>query len=152
MSNNIEIIDLNFGFSGVLVVKNLPAKAGDTDQILGLGRSPEGGSYNHSSVFAWRTHRQRSLVGYSPWNHEELDMTKHTNTQSIFIIKCQTLYEVPKRPAIQEIQEMCVQSLGQEDPLEEGMATHSSIFGWRIPWTEDSGRLQSMESQKVGHY
>ena len=40
-----------------------------------------------------------------------------------------------------------VRCLGQEDPLEEGMATHSSILAWRIPWTEGPGRLQSMESQ-----
>ena len=39
----------------------------------------------------------------------------------------------------------------QEDPLEKGMATHSSILAWRIPWTEDSGRLQSMGLQRVGH-
>ena len=50
--------------------------------------------------------------------------------------------------AVQEIQ---VQSLGQEDPLEEGMATHSSILAWRIPWTEEPGGLQSMGSQRVGH-
>ena len=42
-------------------------------------------------------------------------------------------------------------SLGQEDPLEEEMATHSSILAWRIPWTEEPGRLQSMGSQRVGH-
>ena len=42
-------------------------------------------------------------------------------------------------------------SLGWEDPLEEGMATHSSILAWRIPWTEESGRLQPMGSQRVGH-
>ena len=42
-------------------------------------------------------------------------------------------------------------SLDQEDPLEKGMATHSSILAWRIPWTEDPGGLQSMESQIVGH-
>ena len=41
--------------------------------------------------------------------------------------------------------------LGQEDPLEEAMATHSSILAWRIPWTEEPGRLQSMGSQRVGH-
>ena len=51
-------------------------------------------------------------------------------------------------PAVQEMQ---VQSLGQEDALEKEMATHSSIFAWAIPWTEDPGRLQSMESQRVGH-
>ena len=42
-----------------------------------------------------------------------------------------------------------VQSLSQEDPLEKGMATHSSILAWRIPWPEESGRLQSMGSQRV---
>ena len=40
---------------------------------------------------------------------------------------------------------------GSDDPLEEGMATHSSILAWRIPWTEEPGRLQSMGSQRVGH-
>jgi len=44
-----------------------------------------------------------------------------------------------------------VRSLGQEDPQEEGMATHSNNFSWRIPWKEKPGRLQSMGSQKVGH-
>ena len=46
---------------------------------------------------------------------------------------------------------MQVQSLSWEDPLEEGMAIHLSILAWRIPWTEEHGRLQSMESQRVGH-
>ena len=44
-----------------------------------------------------------------------------------------------------------VQSQGQEDPLEKGMAIHSSILAWRIPWTEEPGRLYSMRSQRVGH-
>ena len=44
-----------------------------------------------------------------------------------------------------------VQSRGQEDPLEKEMATYSSTLAWKIPWTEESGRLQSMGSQKVGH-
>ena len=46
---------------------------------------------------------------------------------------------------------MQVQSLGWEDPLKEGMATNSSLVAWRIPWTEEPGRLQSIESQRVGH-
>ena len=50
-------------------------------------------------------------------------------------------------PAMQETQ---VQSLGWEDPLEKGMATHSSILAWRIPWTEEPGGLQSMGLQRVG--
>ena len=54
-------------------------------------------------------------------------------------------------PAMQETQEMLVGSLGQEDPLEEGMETHSSVLAWRVPWTEEPGRLQSIRSQRVGH-
>ena len=48
---------------------------------------------------------------------------------------------------MQEMQETQVQSLGREDPLEKEMATHSSTLAWKIPWTEESGRLQSMGSQ-----
>ena len=47
------------------------------------------------------------------------------------------------------VQETWVQSMGQEDPLEEGMATQSSILAWRIPWTEEPGRLQPMQSRRV---
>ena len=49
------------------------------------------------------------------------------------------------------MQEMWVHSLGQEDPLEKEMATHSSILVWKILWPEEPGGLQSMGSQKVGH-
>ena len=52
---------------------------------------------------------------------------------------------------MQEMQETCVGSLGQEDPPEKEIATHSSILAWRIPWTEKTGGLQSMGSQRVGH-
>ena len=49
------------------------------------------------------------------------------------------------------MQETSVQSLAQEDPLEKEMATHSNILAQRIPWTEEPGRLQSMEPQRIGH-
>ena len=49
------------------------------------------------------------------------------------------------------IQENWVQSLGQEDPLQKGMPTHSSILAWRIPWTEELGGLSSMGLQRVRH-
>jgi len=49
------------------------------------------------------------------------------------------------------MQETQVQSLGWEYPLEKGLATHSSILVWKIPWTEEPGRLQSMGLQRVGH-
>ena len=48
-------------------------------------------------------------------------------------------------------QKTWVRSLGREDPLEKGIATHSSILAWRIPWTKEPGRLQSMELQTAGH-
>ena len=79
-------------------------------------------------------HRQRSLAGYSPWGRKELDTTERL---SLFT----TIYKMgfagdlmgKESPAVQEIQKMWVQSLGQEDPLEKGMVTHSSILAWRIP-------------------
>ena len=49
------------------------------------------------------------------------------------------------------IQETWVQFLGWENPLEKRMATHSSIFAWRVPWTEEPSGLQSMDSQRAGH-
>ena len=55
---------------------------------------------------------------------------------------------VKNLPAIQEMQ---VRSLGWEDPLKEGMETHSSTLAWEIPWIEETGRLQSMGLQRVGH-
>ena len=55
---------------------------------------------------------------------------------------------VKNLPAMQEI---WVQSLGQEDPLKKEMAIHSSILAWRIPWTGEPGGLQSMGSQRVAH-
>ena len=55
---------------------------------------------------------------------------------------------VKNLPAVQETQ---VQSLGQEDPLEKGMATYSSVLAWKIPWTQEPGGLQYMGLQRVGH-
>ena len=55
---------------------------------------------------------------------------------------------VKNMPAMQET---CIQSLGQEEPLEKGTATHSSILSWGIPRTEKPGRLQSMGLQRIGH-
>ena len=58
---------------------------------------------------------------------------------------------VKNLPVMQKMQETQVQSLDGEDPLKKGMATLSSIFAWRIPWTEELGRAQSTASQRVGH-
>ena len=68
-------------------------------------------------------------------------------TQYIYMasLVAQTVMDLPA------MQETRVRSFGREDPPEEGMATHSSILAWRIPWTEEPGGLQSMGSQRVGH-
>ena len=72
---------------------------------------------------------------------------------SIFsFIKSSLVAQMVKNlPAMQKKQENCVRSLGQEDLLEKGMATHSSIHAWRIPWTEEPSGLQSMGSKRVRH-
>ena len=59
--------------------------------------------------------------------------------------------KVKNGPAMQETQETWFQSLSREHPLEEEMATHLSILAGKIPWTEETGRLQSIASQRVGH-
>ena len=68
--------------------------------------------------------------------------------QAIIWIETLVAQMVKNLPAMQET---WVWSLGWKDPLEKGMATHSNILAWRIPWTEEPGRLQSMGSQRVGH-
>ena len=73
---------------------------------------------------------------------EEKRMALKDEMQSRLIVYLKRL------PAMWETQ---VQSLGQEDPLEKEMATHSKILAWRIPWTEEPGGLQSTGSQRVGH-
>ena len=67
----------------------------------------------------------------------------------IFFIGASLVAQMVKNPPA--IQETWVQSLGQEYPLEKEMATYSNVLAWRIPWTEEPGRLQSMESQRVRH-
>ena len=63
----------------------------------------------------------------------------------VYSLVTQTVKNLPA------MQETWVRSLSREDPLEKGMATHSSILAWRIPWTEEPGRLQFVGSQRVGH-
>ena len=64
------------------------------------------------------------------------------------VIEAAVAQMVKSLPAVWETR---ARSLGQKDPLEKEMATHSSILAWRIPWMEEPGRLQSMRSQRVGH-
>ena len=86
------------------------------------------------------------------WNQESISF-ENLIQPSLFYLPCMkwasVVAQVVKNlPAMQEIQ---VQSLGQEDPLKEGAATHCSILAWRIPRTEKTDKLQSTGSQRVGH-
>ena len=88
------------------------------------------------------------------WDKEEEVIIQPGNTIPKFkniytIFGASTVAQSVKNlPAMQETR---VQFLGREDSLEKEMANHSSILAWRIPWTEEPGRLQSMGSQGVGH-
>ena len=83
-------------------------------------------------------------MGDTCWYRSEWKEVKYYELPRV--AQCKGIY-----PLMKEKQETRVQSLGQEDPLEEEMATHSSILAWKIPRTEEPGRLQSTGLQKVGH-
>ena len=130
------------------MVKNLPANTGDLGSIPGSGRSPgEGNGYplQHSCLEkamnrgAW----QATVTGITKsWTLNDLHFTSLPRGASLVVQRVKCL------PAMQET---WVRSLGQEDPLEKEMATHSSTLAWKIPWTEKPGRLQSIGSRTVGH-
>ena len=136
-----------WGFPGVSVVKNLPASAGDTGPIPGSGRSPGGGRGNPLQCSCLEI----------PWT-EELGRLQSMGSQTVghnLVSEQQMGFPGSasgKEPACQcKRHRMWVQSLGREDPLEEGMATHSSVLAWRIPGTGEPGGLPSMGSHRVGH-
>ena len=83
-----------------------------------------------------KSHGWRNLVGYSPWSLKESDTTEKLHF--LFFLVAQMVKSLPT------MQETWVQSLGQEDPPEKEMATHSSVLGWERPWTEEPGGVQSM--------
>ena len=85
-------------------------------------------------------------IGYTPWpaSNNSGHHNKHLCYAPWAFLVAQTVKNLPA------MRETRVQSLGQEDPLEKKMVTHSSILAWRIPWTEELGGLQSMGLQRVG--
>ena len=100
----------------------------------------------HASILAWKI----------PWTEEpgglqstRLKQLKRLSSSSTVNLASQATLVVKNLPASAGDIRMQVLSLGREDPLEEGMATHSSILAWKIPWTEKPGGLQSMGSQRV---
>ena len=96
-----------------------------------------------------KSHGWRSLVGKTQWGRKESDTTERL-THTYMVLKGASLVAqmVKNLPAVLKT---WVQSLGQEDPLEEEMATHSTVLAWRSPWTEEPGKLQSMGLHRVRH-
>ena len=122
----------------VQMVKNLPAMR--ETQVLPLVWEDilEKGMATHSNILAWRTLQTEEPGGIQSmglqrggygWTSLVAQTIKHLST----------------------MWETWVRSLGREDPLEKEMAIHSRTIAWKIPWTEEPGRLQSMGSQRVGH-
>ena len=123
--------------------------------IPGSGRSPGGGHGNPLQSTCLENPMDRgtwwTIVHGIAESQARVSASAHT-----YAYMC--IYGLPRWRlwyriclSVKETQETWVRSLGREDPLEEGMATPSSIFAWRIPWAEEPGRLQSMGSQRVGH-
>ena len=98
----------------------------------------------HSSIFAWKTSTDKGI-----WQATVHGVAKSQTRLSDAV--SQVVLVVKNQPAMQETFERGVLSLGQDNPLEKSIATHSSILAWTIPWTEVVGRLQSMGSQRVRH-
>ena len=157
------------------MVKNLPANTGDirdTGSIPGSGRSPGGGHCNplqysclenpmdrgawwavvhrfskSQTQLKWLgTHREKLLpILAFAWTTSE---SLYHLSYSYKLMNSLVTQMVKNMPAVWET---WVWSLGQEDSLKKGMATHSSILAWRIPWTEEPGGPLSMGSQRVGY-
>ena len=96
------------------------------------------------------SHQPGTTTGSSPLSSHKLGTTTGSSQPPVLRLVWASLVAqtVKNLPAMQETG---VQSLGQEDPLKKGMATHSSIFAWRIPQTEEPGGVQPMGSQRVRH-
>ena len=100
----------------------------------------------HSNILAWRNpHGQRSLESYSPWGRKELDTTEQLSTAQVALV-------VKNLPADAGNTRDAALILDRRDHLEKEMATHSSILACKIPWTEETSGLQTMESQGVKNY
>ena len=100
----------------------------------------------HSSTLAWKIPWTEKPGRLQSMGHKESDTTEQLHYRELWASLVVQIVKNP--PAMQETQ---VLYLDQENPLEKGMATHSSTLARKIPWTEEPGRLQSMGSQRVGH-
>ena len=125
-------------------------------QSLGQEDPPENRMATHSSILAWEipwTEKPGGLqfMGWQRIRHDWATKHTHTHTHTHSNMGLPRGLRGRICLSMQETQQMWIQSPGQEDPLEKEMTTQSSIFAWRIPWTEVRGRLQSLGSQRVGH-
>ena len=105
----------------------------------------------HSSILAWRIPRTEEPGRLQSVGSQESDMTKpppHSHTLNIHIYLRYMGFPGGLERNLPAMQETWVRFPGQEDHLEKGMATHSSVLAWKIPWAEKPGGLQSMGSQK----
>ena len=135
------LLQLNRGFPGGWVVKNLPAKQEMWALSLGWEDPLEKEMATHFSILAWKI----------PWT-EELGRLQSMASQRVEHDWAANTFPVAQRVKnLPAVRETLVISLGLEDHLQKEMATHSSILAWRIPWTGEPGGLQSVESQIVGH-
>ena len=126
------------GFPGVSAGRNLPANAGDAGSIPGLGRSPGEGNGNPLQYSCLENSMDRrawwaAVSGVA----QSWTQLKRLSSSSSSSRVAQTVNNLPA------MWETWVRSLGWEDPPEKEMATYSSILAWRIPWTEEPGRLYS---------
>ena len=134
-------------------VKNLPAVQETWVRFLGQEDALKKGVATHSNIIAWKILLTEERGGLQSMGSQESD-----TTQLLIHMVSKILWQANSLPLLQPgkhifffLKETQVQSLSQEDPLKEKMASPSNILAWRIPWTEEPGRLQSMGLQRVGH-
>ena len=160
-SGRIEILQCVFR-----VIKGKPNHTSLQDRMYRGSLTEEGGKQE----WEWQTAKAVSGEYYKWWKQtlalgKQLEIRTDTKTAGLSLTKssgqsgslaggvgaCERVTVVEYLPTVQEPQEMWIQSLHWEDPLEEGMATHCSILAWRISRTEAPGRLRSIGSQRVVH-
>ena len=123
------------------MVKSLPVIR--ETRVWSLGREDplEKEMATHSSILAWKI----------PWTKEPARLQSVGSQRVRHVLVTKHALVAQRLKHLPGMQETWVWSLGQEDPLEKEMETHSSTLAWRIPWREEPGRLQCMGSQRVGH-
>ena len=143
------------GFPGGSAGKESARNVGDLGSILGLGRSPGEGKGYPLQYCGLEISTDCTVHGVTKswtWLNDfqfTSGPTKRESNHAFLRLYFSLVAEWHRIFLL--LQETLVQSLGWEDPLEEGMATHFSILAWRNPWTEEPGGLQSMGSQRIRH-